>query len=324
MDQLRAMRTFACVAEHGSFTRAARTMSLAPSIVTRLVAELEQQLDARLLTRTTRRVALTQIGQRYLERVRGILRDVDDATALVSDSQRRMRGRVRLIAPPEFAERQLMPRLPALHARHPEITVHVTAGSPVDTLHEAYDISIVVRSTPLDGDFVAHPLATSKMVLCASPEYLRRSGAPQHPLDLTTHALLVAAPEGAPRRLTLTRSAANDGRPGETSVDLAPERIVLSTPNAWLCHSAALAGLGIAALPSFAVDAELQQRRLIRVLDGWSLKELTIHACLPSRRQVPAVVRAMLDFLKSEFPGAGRDPWLPADAPSLPHLRLAA
>jgi DNA-binding transcriptional LysR family regulator len=324
MDQLKAMRTFACVAELGSFAAAARSLNLAPSVVTRLVADLEARLGARLLTRTTRRVSLTQIGQRYFQRVRGIILEVDDAAAAVTDDQHRVRGQVRIIAPPVFAAQQLMSRLPRLHAQHPGIAVNVAASGPVETMHEAYDISIVVRSGDLDGDFVAYPLATSQVVLCAAPEYLRRRGQPQDPADLATHALLVAVPGRMPRAFVMTNTGAGDARQAGTTVEVVPENVVLRSHNAELSRAGALAGVGIAALPSFAVQSDLQRGRLQRVLGDWRLFDVSVFACLPSRKQVPAVVRAVLEFLRAEFPGRDRDPWLPMNAPAPNHLRLAA
>lgn len=317
MDQLRAMRTFAEVAEQGGFAAAARALNLAPSVVTRQVAELEGQLGARLLTRTTRHVALTPIGQHYLRRVQGILHDVDEAAAVASQGQRELRGRVRLIAPPLFATRQLMPRLARLQALHPGIAIDLSAGGPVDGVHEAHDISLVVRADRLDGDFVAHRLAHSQVLLCAAPGYLRQRGRPQHPRELADHALLVAALARLPRSIVLTHVA------GATA-EITPADPQLRASNAELCHAGALAGMGIAALPSFAVQAELAQGRLEPVLGDWRLFDVAVHACLPSRRQVPAVVRATLDFLRAEFDAGERDPWLADDASQPPRLRLAA
>jgi DNA-binding transcriptional LysR family regulator len=319
MDQLRAMRTFAEVAERGGFASAARALDLAPSAVTRQVAELEGQLGARLLTRTTRRVALTPIGQRYLQRVQAILHDLDDAAAVASQGQHELRGRVRLIAPPLFATRQLMPRLTRLQALHPGMAIDLTADGPVDSVDEAHDISLVVRADALDGDFVAHRLAHSQMLLCAAPAYLRQRGRPQHPHELANHAMLLAETARLPNRFELTHAAG-----ATATAEITPMQVPLRSANAELCHAAVLAGLGIAALPSFAVHAELEQGRLETVLRDWRLSELAVHACLPSRRQVPAVVRAMLDFLRAEFPGADRDPWLADDATMPARLRLAA
>jgi DNA-binding transcriptional LysR family regulator len=315
MDQLRAMRTFAEVAGRGGFAAAARALNVAPSVVTRLVAELERELGARLLVRSTRQVVLTPTGQRYLQRVQGILRDVDEAAAVASQGQQTLRGRVRVAAPPLFAARQLMPRLARLQALHPGLAVDLSAVGPVDSVDAGHDISLIVRGGRLDGDFVAHRLAHTQVLLCAAPSYLRLRGQPQHPCELAQHALLVAALARSPRSHVLTHAS------GATA-EVAPVHVLLSSPNAELCHAGALAGMGIAALPSFAVQAELAQGRLERVLADWRLFDLAVHACLPSRRQVPAVVRAMLDFLRDEFPGGEQDPWLAEAAP--PPLRLAA
>lgn len=313
MDQLRAMRTFATVVERGSFAAAARALDLAPAVVTRLIAELEGELGARLMTRTTRRLALTRIGESYLERVRAILREVDEAAALVRDSQGRPRGTVRVIAPPTFATCQLLPRLPRLHALHPELSVEVTASGPVETVDEAHDISLVVRHDTLDGDFVAHRLARSRVVLVAAPEHLRRHGVPQHPRELKSHPLLLPVPR-MQRGVRFRRTGTEDGDGEPEEFFGAPERVVLSSVNAELSLAGALAGMGITGLPSFAVHDALRQGRLVQVLGDWRVAEVTIWAALPSRRQVPAAVRAMLDFLRREFPGGDADPWLPQAA----------
>lgn len=317
MDPLRAMRTFATVAECGGFAAAARALDLAPSVVTRLVAELEQRLGARLLTRTTRRVALTPIGQRYLVRVLAILRDIDEAEAVVKQGQQSLEGCVRLTAPPLFASRQLLPLLARLHMRHPGISVQLAAGGPVATVSEAHDISIVVRAGALDGDFVAHTLASSRVLLCAAPGYLRQRGQPRHPDELAQHALLLAPIAGVRREVEMHHASG-------ASAEVTPEHVLLSSANAELCHAGALAGMGIAALPSFAVQAELAQGRLQRVLPEWRLFDVAVSACLPSRRQVPAVVRVVLDALRAAFPGGQSDPWLAQDtAAAVPLLRVA-
>ncbi|MCR5864433.1 LysR family transcriptional regulator [Aquincola sp. J276] len=316
MDQLRAMRTFVEVAERGAFAAAARALDLDPSAVTRQVAELEGLLGARLLVRSTRRVALTPIGQAYLQRVRTILREVDEAAALASHGQHALQGCVRLIAPALFASRQLMPRLARLQARHPGLAVALETG-PVATACEDHDISIVVQAGPLDGRFVAHRLAGAGLLLCASPGYLQRHGRPLHPGELARHPLLLAELPRRPRGLRLSHAS---GAAVEVPAAAAP----LHTSQPALCHAGALAGLGIAALPSFAVQEELSQGRLEQVVPDWRLPGLAVHACLPSRRQVPAVVRAMLDFLRAEFPGGTHDAWSIGTATALPTMRLAA
>jgi DNA-binding transcriptional LysR family regulator len=324
MDQIKALRTFARIADLGSFAGAARAMELAPSVVTRLMAELEQHLGARLLTRTTRSVTLTQIGQRYLERACRILREVDEAATAVQDEQCQPRGRVNLIAPAAFAAQQLVPRFARLHAQHPDIALDISTAAAVQTPSEACDISIVVRPGQLDGDFIAHPLASSQMLLCAAPEYLRRHGHPWRPDDLAQHALLFAVQDRLPRSWVMTTASSVGDVSAGTTAALNPGRVALSSHDAEVSRAGALAGMGIAAIPSFAVHDDLRLQRLERVLGHWRLFDMKVHACLPSRKQIPAAVRAVLNFLRAEFPASATDPWLPEDAPAHPQLRLAA
>jgi len=307
MDELKAMRTLAQVVDSGSFAQASRDLSVAPAVITRVVADLERRLGVRLMTRTTRRNALTHIGQRYLERVRPILRDVDEATALARQSQAQASGHVRVLAPPAFAAQQLARRLSRFHGKHPQITVEVTATGPVEQLDEGQDISIVVRQSALDGDFIARRLARSQVIACATPAYLDRHGRPTHPKELERHPLLMPALQSAQRQVTFRRLARGHAR-AET---VAPARPPLQSGNHEIHHASALAGVGIAGLPSFAVESSLREDRLEQVLPDWHLADLSIWACMPSQRHLPASTRAFMDFLLSEFDGADVDPWIP-------------
>ena len=134
MDQLKAMRVFARVIDEGSFAKAARAMDLAPAVVTRLVAELEEHLGARLINRTTRRLALTDIGESYLERTRGILADLDEAEALASASTAEPRGHLRVLVPPGFAVHQLAKHLPRFRGQYPRVTIELSVPGPVETV----------------------------------------------------------------------------------------------------------------------------------------------------------------------------------------------
>ena len=190
MDLLRSMRVFARVVDEGSFAAAARTLELGPAIVTRAVAELEEELGARLLHRTTRRLALTEIGTAYLDRVRQILADIDDAAAMASARTHELRGTVRLLVPPAVAVHQIAKHLPRLQERHPELSLEVDALAPVEAAGEAFDLSIVWAIEPLRGEYIARRLARTETVLCATPDYLDRRGRPSHPVELERHETL--------------------------------------------------------------------------------------------------------------------------------------
>src|SRR6218665_52571 len=213
MDRLHSMRVFARVVEEGSFAGAAREMNLSAAVVTRLVADLEDHLGARLLNRTTRRLALTDTGELYLDRVRQILTEVDEAEALASAATSEPRGHLRVIAPPAFAVHQLAKHLPKFPHHYPLLTLELSVPGPVTTVDENYDVSILqLGNQQLDGDFIARLLARSEAILCASPEYLDRAGRPQHPTDLPKHEAMMPT---FTREVTFHRSCVRDGEPDE-------------------------------------------------------------------------------------------------------------
>jgi len=143
MDRLHSMRVFSRVIDSGSFAAAAREMNLSPAVVTRLVADLEEHLGARLINRTTRRLALTDIGEAYLERTRLILTEVEEAEALASTASTEPRGHLRILAPPAFAVHQLAKHLPRFHAMYPKITMELSTPSPVETVDENFDTRLL-------------------------------------------------------------------------------------------------------------------------------------------------------------------------------------
>jgi len=309
MDSLRAMRVFTRVVDEGSFAGAARALDLAPAVVTRLVAELEEHLGARLMNRTTRRIALTEVGESYLERVRRILADVDEAELLAHASVAEPRGPVRLLVPPAVAVHQLAKHLPEFHARYPLVTLEIVATGAVETVDDNFDLSLMMLRGPLEGNFVARPLARSEVVTVASPEYLDRRGRPRHPREMAEHDVLIPPISELQRGVTFHRSRAGQADEVFHSV---PARGVLGTLNTDINYAAALAGLGIAGLPSFVVEDALMEHALERVMPAWWLFNLTLWIGMPTRQHVPARTRVLRDFLLQIFGGEDRDPWLAA------------
>lgn len=307
MDQLRSMRVFARVAEEGSFAAAARALDLAPAVVTRVVADLEEHLGARLMNRTTRRLSLTDVGDGYLQRVRQILADVDEAEVLVGNATSEPRGHVRLLLPPAFAVHQLVKRLPAFQARYPQVTVELHSPGAVEAMDDSYDLTIFTTREPLPGgDFIAKRLAKTEVVLCASPDYLDRRGRPQHPRDLVEHSALLPPISELQGGITFV---AGTGRPAD-NVTVVPSRPVVTSSHIDTNYAGALHGLGIAGLPSFVLEDALLEHALERVLPTWRLFDIDLWVALPTRKHLPARTRAMLDFLVQEFGGEDRDPWL--------------
>ena len=329
MDRLYAMRVFMRVIDEGSFAGAARALDVSPAVVTRLVAELEEHLGARLVNRTTRRLALTDTGESYLERVRHILSDVEDAEALASASTVEARGPLRVLCSPAFAVHQLAKHLPAFRARHPKVIVELTVPGPVETVDDNFDVTILTEGRqPIDGSFIARRLARSEVIACASPDYLDRHGRPQHPRDLMDHEAMVPS---FLREITFHTPAPGASVSVGESHTVSPHAPALRTVHTDTLYAAALAGLGITGLPSFVAEDAMLEHALERVLPRWHLFMTTIYAGLPSRKHVPARTRAFVDFLVQVFGGEDRDPWLlaagcetPTSLPPPPRRRMPA
>lgn len=313
MDQLRALRIFSKVVAEGSFAAAARSLDLAPAVVTRAVADLEQHLGARLLNRSTRRLAITEIGETYLLRANRILAELDDADALAGNASRQPSGNLRILCPPAFAVHQLAAELPHFHRRYPHISLEIATPGPVDVADENFDVSILsIGQQGLQGDFVVRPLASSRFIICAAPGYLAEHGCPQSPDDLLSHHGLLPAVSALRRELTLYREEPASGT--ASSVTLPLPAAVLSTPQLELILAAAVAGLGVAGLPSFVAAQALREGRLQRVLTDWHGTTLNLYAAMPSRKHLPIRTRVFIDFLVQCFGGDLRDPWLPAES----------
>lgn len=308
MDRLHSMRVFSRVIEQGSFAKAARELNLSPAVVTRLVADLEEHLGARLINRTTRRLSLTDTGELYLDRVRHILTEVEEAEALATAATSEPRGHLRLLCPPAFAVHQIAKHLPKFRALYPRVTLELSVPGVVETVDENYDVTILTEGRrPLDGSFVARRLARSEVIACASPEYLDRRGRPQHPSELANHDSMVPS---FLREVVWHRGAWGDDEPEGESVTMMPSHSALSTVHTDTMYAAALAGLGITGLPSFVAEDALMENALERVLPQWHLLTTTLYAAMPTRKHVPARTRVFVDFLVKAFGGEDRDPWL--------------
>ena len=310
MDRLHSMRVFARVIEQGSFAGAARELNLSPAVVTRLVADLEEHLGARLLNRMTRCLSLTDVGEGYLERCRRILSDIEEAEALASAAVNEPRGNLRVLMPPAIAIHQLARHMARFHALYPLVSVELVAPGPVDTIDESFDVTIISTRSPLQGDFIARKLANTEVIMCASPEYLGRRGRPQHPSELKQHDVLLPPIHELARGVTFERCGA-DGLTAESYFAI-PSRPVMTTSSVDTKYACALHGLGVAGLPSFVVGDALMEGALERVLSQWRIYNYQLWAAMPTRKFVPARTRAFMDFLIEIFGGRDEDPWLAA------------
>lgn len=302
MDRLQGMRVFAKVVEVGGFARAASALGMSNTVVTRNVAELEGTLGTRLLNRTTRKLALTEAGLQYLERVRLILADIDEAEALVTTSARTASGTLRIYCQPSFGHAQLAPLLPRYAALMPDVCLDVTlADKAVDLVEDAYDVGIFNGLQKIEASMVARKLATSKVVLCASREYLDRHGEPDKPEDIGRHKCLNFAYE----QLRHSWYVHSPDRKLEVPID----SCVVSNSGVVLRH-ACLAGMGIMIRASFTLEDDLSSGRLVQVLKGHELGCLPVMLVYPSRRLLSYKVRSFIDFMTALYPDPEGDPWL--------------
>lgn len=304
MDQLRAMRVFARVIDEGSFAGAARALDLAPAVVTRLIAELEEHLGARLIQRTTRSLALSVVGERYLERVRQILNDLDEAESQVQSVSETPQGHLRVMVPSSFAVHQLAKHLPAFNAEYPQVTLSLTSAIEFNGPDDRHDITVMALRDAPDGDFIARRLARSEVILCAAPAYLDRAGRPDTPEALERHQLLLPPASMVQRDVTFLHEG--DG----ASVRVSPSRRpLLTTAHTDTLYASALAGLGITGLMSLVVEDALRDGALERVLPGWHAMSFGLWLTMPTRKHVPVRTRVFWDFLLRTFGGEDRDPW---------------
>ena len=293
MDRLESIETFVHVVDAGGVSAAATRLRIAKSMASRRLADLEAHLGTRLLHRTTRRMALTEAGQAFLERARDVLADLAEAEEAAVQAHAALRGRLRLAAPLSFGVAHLTPALTAFMQTYPCIRLDTSfSDRQVDLVAEGFDLAIRI-GRPADSSLVARRLAPIRQIVCASPAYWDRHGRPRTAADLAGHTALRYAqvPD-----VGTWQYRDPDGRSGRVAV---PVRLVAD--NGELLREAALAGLGVIVEPTFIVHREIADGRLEPVLTDhiWSLAALM--ALWPPARQLPRRVRTLVDFLADRF-----------------------
>lgn len=287
------MAAFVRVVEKGSFAEAAKDMALTPSAISKTISRLEERIGTRLLTRTTRRLALTDEGRTYLQRCRDILAAIEAADAEASLSGTRPRGLIRISAGTVVGRLQLAHLLPAFHAAYPDITVDLRISEHlVDIVAENIDIALRAGNQP-DSSLVARKLVDAHRVICASPAYLAAHGTPTRPADLLNHNCIATTNV---RHLSFWPFRTVEG----------PTRIHVSgdtlTDNADVLLDLALAGQGIIRMLDIGVARAVQRGDLVPLLtDAHADDPVPIWALMPpSRNRLPRV-RAFVDFLAERF-----------------------
>lgn len=302
MENLRGIESFVKAVEHGSIAAAARQLGISSAAASQNIARLESQLGVRLLTRTTRRLALTDSGTLYYARVRDIVRDLELAHTAVSDLHTAPQGRLRIAASAAFGRHVLAPLIPAFSTRYPRITCEVvTTDRVVNHIQESVDISIRIAQQLEDG-LVARHIATVPSVFCASPDYLERAGRPQEPEDLREHDCLVfrIPVDGRLLRWGFVR----DGLRFD-----APVRAAMISDDIDVLAKAAAAGGGITRLASFVARPYLASGQLVELFpaSGTAISQaltepLHFYLCVRDRYEMTPKVRAFVEYLDTNLP----------------------
>jgi DNA-binding transcriptional LysR family regulator len=292
MDKFLEMQTFSAVVDAGSFVKAAEVLGLPKAAMSRYVGELETRLGVRLLQRTTRRLSLTEEGQVFYTRCKELLAGVDEAEAEITSRSGAASGLLRINAPVTFGILHLAPLWGQFRTQYPQVMLDVTlADRVVDLVDEGYDVAIRIATLP-SSTLISKRLTSTRLILCASPEYLQKSGTPTHPNELATHAVISYS-------YLSTRDEWHFAGPqGAVSVKTQP---CIHTNSGDTCRAAALAHQGIILQPSFLVGDDLKVGTLVELMPEFHALELGIYAVYPTRKYVSPKVRALIDFLAEKF-----------------------
>lgn len=295
MDKYQEMRVFAAVADAGSFVAAAEGLGISKANVSRYVSDLEQRLGVRLMHRTTRKLSLTQEGEVFLARCREILASIDDSEREISTHSQTASGLLKLSVPVSFGIKHLAPLWSEFLAAHPQVSLDVQlADRVVDLVDEGFDLALRIARLP-DSSLVSRKLATTRLVLCASPKYLKARGVPSHPAELAQHDILGYSLLAMPDQWQFT------GPEGPVIVKVRPR---IWTNNGDSCVAAAVRGSGIQLQPTFLIAQELASGQLVEVLPSYRSIELGIYAVYPTRKFVLPKVRVLLEFLSAKLKDA--------------------
>ena len=309
MNQIHAMRVFVRVAETESFRRAAQQLEVSNALVTRAIATLEAHLKTRLINRTTRNVALTEAGTRYLEGCRGLLEELDRLETALGDTQAEPGGTLRLVASGALSLLSLTPLLDSFRRRYPKVKVRLTlTDRRVDLIENGYDAGIVTGFTAPSHDLVERPIGTHSLVVCAAPAYLAEHGEPQVPEQLARQAVLALPSEQG----SATWHFSGPSHRTE-EVTLQP---VYSVNSAQMVRLGVLAGMGIAILPWQMVADDLAAGTLKRVMADHRVDDpdLKVSIVYPNRQFLPARTRSFVEHTLEHFSRAATGPWDVSDA----------
>jgi DNA-binding transcriptional LysR family regulator len=292
-NDLNDLYYFAKIVEHGSLSAAGAALGIAKSVLSQHLTKLEAELGVRLIQRSTRRLQITEIGQRYYERCRAVVAEFENAKRVIEDAGGAPRGRVRVSCPINFSQYVVAGAIVGFMADHPDIVVTLdTSNREIDVLADGYDLVFRVGTNIKSSNLIVRSLPVTRHWLMASPALVARCGAPREPDDLKTLASVggIFPVEDGARHLWRL-----EGPRGERRTIAYRPRLV--SEDFLVLKEAVLAGCGVADLPPTIFENEIADGRLIRLLPKWQLPEVFIYAIYPSRQGLPLAVRMLVDHL---------------------------
>ncbi len=292
MESFGSIPVFVAVVESGGFSSAALKLGISKSAVSKRITQLENQLGVRLLHRTTRRLSLTEAGERYFENAAKALACANDAEDAAVQLQGNPQGLLRIHALMSFGRLHLAPLIPEFIERFPDIHIDlVLEDRAVDLIEGGFDVAIRVGVLP-DSTMITRKLAPLRSVICASPEYVARNGKPKSPAELIEHNCLLYS-------YSVSEWTFMDQSGAETVKVSGNYRVNKSEAR----REALLQGVGIGRVPTFIVGPDLESGRLVHLLDSYQMPAKTLYSVFPERQHLPAKVRAFLDFAVEHFGG---------------------
>ncbi|PRZ44962.1 LysR family transcriptional regulator [Paraburkholderia fungorum] len=296
MDTIQNMRIFVRVVEAGSFTQAAACLSVSTPYVSRCVQELETRLRARLMHRTTRRLTLTEVGERYLEHCLHIIARVDEAESEARTSNEAPAGKLRIRAMTGFGQHYVIKAINEYQARYPEVNVELTLGQRMpDLVDEGYDVALVAAVSLPDSALISQRIGFAFSIACASPDYIERRGMPIAPTDLNEHSCIqLDTPVFPPGVWTF------EGSSGEVKVKLKAPQLKVNTTEA--LAAGVREGMGIGLIPIYSALNGLRSGELIWILPAYQSQRMNLYALYSSRKYVNAKIRTWIDHLRETIP----------------------
>lgn len=292
MNELVDLRVFVEVAKRLSFTDAATNLGINKSAASKAVSRTEERLGVKLIQRSTRRLSLTEEGSRLFEKASVALSSIAEAEQEITHNQQQLKGKLRIAAPMSYGLTTLIERIPEFMNKHPKLTVELHLEDKIsEIIGEGFDVAIRIAELK-DSGLVARKLGEIEHLTVASSAYLRQYGVPDHPADLSEHKCLIYTYRSSPKQWVYF-----DAQGQEHSVNVTG---TFESNNSLAIRECLLKGLGIALIPAFVVQEDIQAGRLETVLPGYFGFKRNVYAVIPDRKHINSKSRAFIDFLKEK------------------------